>query len=73
MTQLAQLPHVGIIRTKNGKFLVRCLLEQVSAVRQAIAKEDHRYAAMPNLLVTREWKISNVPSSLCANLLSEAL
>eukprot|EP00971_Amphidinium_carterae_P091415 1809863-Amphidinium_carterae.1 len=59
MTQLAQLPHVGIIHTKNGKFLVRCLLEQVSAVRQAIAKEDHRYAAMPNLVVTRKWKISN--------------
>eukprot|EP00971_Amphidinium_carterae_P014022 276260-Amphidinium_carterae.1 len=73
LTQLAQLPHVGIIRTKNCKFLVRCLPDQVAAIRQAVAKEDHRYASMPNLVVTRKWKISNVPSSLCANLLSEAL
>eukprot|EP00971_Amphidinium_carterae_P336168 6472376-Amphidinium_carterae.1 len=28
LTQLAQLPHFGIIRTKNGKFLVRCLPAQ---------------------------------------------
>eukprot|EP00971_Amphidinium_carterae_P022330 440420-Amphidinium_carterae.1 len=38
-----------------------------------MAKEDHRYASMPNLVVSRKWKISNVLSSLCADLLSEAL
>eukprot|EP00971_Amphidinium_carterae_P033565 660923-Amphidinium_carterae.1 len=81
MTQLRQLPpvgqshlpHIGVVRTRNGRFLVRCLADQVAAVRNAIAKEDHRFKNMPDLVVTRKWRVSNVPSSLSSTLLSDAL
>eukprot|EP00971_Amphidinium_carterae_P103793 2055174-Amphidinium_carterae.1 len=71
--QLQGVRHTGILRTKVGKFMVRCTVDQLPLVRQAVCQEDTRFKHAPNLVVTRKWRVSNVPADLSAQRLSEAL
>eukprot|EP00971_Amphidinium_carterae_P343088 6482652-Amphidinium_carterae.2 len=61
LNQLKGLTHAGFLRTKAGKFIVRCTQEHLPQIRMAIAKEDSRYLQSPDLVVTRKWRVSNVP------------
>eukprot|EP00971_Amphidinium_carterae_P345832 6486987-Amphidinium_carterae.1 len=38
--QLQGVQHTGILRTKVGKFMVRCTVDQLPLVRQAVCQED---------------------------------
>eukprot|EP00971_Amphidinium_carterae_P162906 3230246-Amphidinium_carterae.1 len=71
--QLTGVQHTGILRTKVGKFMVRCTATQLPLVRQAVCQDDTRFKHAPNLVVTRKWRVSNVPADLSAQRLSEAL
>eukprot|EP00971_Amphidinium_carterae_P136026 2695406-Amphidinium_carterae.1 len=73
LQQLNGLTHAGFLRTKAGKFIVRCTQENLPQIRRAVAKEDSRYHQSPDLVVTRKWRVSNVPSTLSSQRLSEAL
>eukprot|EP00971_Amphidinium_carterae_P148512 2944314-Amphidinium_carterae.1 len=73
LSQLQGLTHAGFLRTKAGKFIVRCDQSQLPQIRTAVAKEDSRFQQSPDLVVTRKWRISNVPSTLSSQRLSEAL
>eukprot|EP00971_Amphidinium_carterae_P240096 4766749-Amphidinium_carterae.1 len=53
--------------------MVRCTVDQLPLVRQAVCQEDTRFKHAPNLVVTRKWRVSNVPADLSAQRLSEAL
>eukprot|EP00971_Amphidinium_carterae_P334949 6470521-Amphidinium_carterae.2 len=72
-SQLGSLPHCGVLRTRSGRFLVRCLPTQLSAVRVAIASEDTRFRHAPGLVISRKWRITNGHVELSALRLSEAL
>eukprot|EP00971_Amphidinium_carterae_P149808 2969834-Amphidinium_carterae.1 len=69
LNQLTGLTHAGFLRTKAGKFIVRCTQEHLPQIRMAIAKEDSRYHQSPDLVVTRKWRVS----TLSSHRLSEAL
>eukprot|EP00971_Amphidinium_carterae_P350814 6491755-Amphidinium_carterae.1 len=73
MQQISTIKHHGIVRTRTGRFIIRCALDQVAAVRQQVAADDLRYSNAPGLVVTRKWKVHHVPVAITAQSISDAL
>eukprot|EP00971_Amphidinium_carterae_P349330 6490965-Amphidinium_carterae.1 len=73
MQQISTIKHHGIVRTRTGRFIIRCALDQVAAVRQQVAADDLRYAQAPGLVITRKWKVHHVPVAITAQSISDAL
>eukprot|EP00971_Amphidinium_carterae_P135558 2685834-Amphidinium_carterae.2 len=71
--QLRQVAHAGVLRTKQGKLLVRCTVDQLALVRQAVNPDDLRFKNTPALVIKHKYRVANVPVSVSAQRLSEAL
>eukprot|EP00971_Amphidinium_carterae_P107386 2127469-Amphidinium_carterae.1 len=65
--------HAGYLRTREGKLLVRCTETHVGSVRQRVAPGDIRFRHDPTIVVRYRYKVTNVPVSISAQRLSDAL
>eukprot|EP00971_Amphidinium_carterae_P312976 6219663-Amphidinium_carterae.1 len=70
---LSGVGHVGYMRTRQGKLLVRCTSAQIAQIRHRVLPDDVRFKLSPSLVIKYRWKISNVPVSVSAQRLSDAL
>eukprot|EP00971_Amphidinium_carterae_P156399 3100321-Amphidinium_carterae.7 len=67
------IPHVGIVRAKQGKLWVRSRADNLASIRQAVHPDDIRFRHSPALIVKHRWRVTNVPLTVSAQRLSDAL